>query len=177
MPKKKTTSSAKTAVRRRAKRIVDAFELRSVVLVESHWKRGNLREEGLPAKTECTAKLHSSLVEEEHKIQVHATLGVTSQYEETPDEPVVSLVASYLIEYVSAKPIKVSKEDLDAFAPATATFNVWPYFREFVQSATCRMGLPPLTLPFFRMSQQTVAKPETPPQTKPKKKRRATKKR
>lgn len=36
-----------------------------------------------------------------------------------------------------------------AFAAANALFNVWPYFREFLQSTTVRMGLPPIVAPFL----------------------------
>lgn len=36
------------------------------------------------------------------------------------------------------------------FADKNAVFNAWPYWREFVQSATARMQLPTLTLPTYR---------------------------
>lgn len=43
-----------------------------------------------------------------------------------------------------------STEVLERFARENGVFNVWPYFREFVQSCTTRMGLPALTLPLKR---------------------------
>jgi preprotein translocase subunit SecB len=39
-----------------------------------------------------------------------------------------------------------------SFAELNGTYNAWPYWREFVQNVTSRMGLPPLTIPVFRLS-------------------------
>jgi preprotein translocase subunit SecB len=41
--------------------------------------------------------------------------------------------------------------DIKAFAKSNGMLNVWPYWREFVQSITSRAGLPPLTVPLFRI--------------------------
>jgi hypothetical protein len=38
-----------------------------------------------------------------------------------------------------------------AFRKGNAVFNVWPYFREFLQNNLVRMGYPPLTAPFLRL--------------------------
>ena len=42
---------------------------------------------------------------------------------------------------------------LDAFGRTNGIFNAWPYWREFVQSSTTRMGLPALVVPSFKMGQ------------------------
>jgi preprotein translocase subunit SecB len=42
-------------------------------------------------------------------------------------------------------------EELDAFSKSAAMLAVHPYAREFVQSMTSRMGLPPLTLDMIRI--------------------------
>ena len=44
-----------------------------------------------------------------------------------------------------------SDAQIKAFGRTNGMLNVWPYWREFVQSATMRAGLPPLTLPLFRV--------------------------
>jgi len=56
---------------------------------------------------------------------------------------------------------------LDEFARVNAPFNAWPYWREFVQSAFCRLNLPVSPLPLFRVpdasrltvDEQTFGKP------------------
>jgi len=52
---------------------------------------------------------------------------------------------------------------LSSFADLNGTYNAWPYWREFVQSITSRMDLPPLTIPVFRLpvsSARVAAKKE-----------------
>lgn len=45
--------------------------------------------------------------------------------------------------------INISKDFFDIFKRRNLPVNSWPYFREFVQSMTQRMNIPPVTLPFF----------------------------
>jgi preprotein translocase subunit SecB len=40
---------------------------------------------------------------------------------------------------------------LECFAKANGMLNIWPYWRDFVQSTVQRAGLPALTLPLFRV--------------------------
>jgi preprotein translocase subunit SecB len=49
-------------------------------------------------------------------------------------------------------------QQMKAFAKTNGMLNIWPYWREYVQSATLRAGLPPLTLPLFRVMHETAAK-------------------
>jgi hypothetical protein len=42
---------------------------------------------------------------------------------------------------------RFTPEQVSEFLPTIALNNIWPYWREFVQSTTVRMGLPPLQLP------------------------------
>ena len=44
-----------------------------------------------------------------------------------------------------------SHDALRAFAEHSGLHTAWPYWREFVQSATTRLGLPALTIPVFRL--------------------------
>jgi preprotein translocase subunit SecB len=48
---------------------------------------------------------------------------------------------------------KFTPDQVAAFLPSIALGNVWPYWREFVQSTTVRMGLPPLRVPLLRPNQ------------------------
>jgi len=36
------------------------------------------------------------------------------------------------------------------YSKTSLPLNVWPYFREFVQSTVTRMNMPPITLPLFK---------------------------
>jgi hypothetical protein len=43
--------------------------------------------------------------------------------------------------------VRFSNADYEAFTAIRASADVWPYWREFVQSMTVRTGLPQLTMP------------------------------
>lgn len=45
----------------------------------------------------------------------------------------------------------LSDVNLAAFAFINGVYNAWPYWREYVQSATVRLGLPPLIAPVYRI--------------------------
>ncbi|MFP4105099.1 MAG: hypothetical protein ACLFVU_03320 [Phycisphaerae bacterium] len=46
----------------------------------------------------------------------------------------------------------ISEEHLVSFAQLNGVFNAWPYWREYVQSALNRLGLPSFTVPVFRLA-------------------------
>lgn len=43
---------------------------------------------------------------------------------------------------------------LQSFARVNGIYNAWPYFRELAQTTTARMGIPPIVLPVYRVSDQ-----------------------
>ncbi len=66
-------------------------------------------------------------------------------------DPVVDISAIFCLSYSLGEDIEVSDEDLSEFADMNGIFNAWPYFRELIQSAIARMGLPPITMPVYRI--------------------------
>jgi hypothetical protein len=69
----------------------------------------------------------------------------------SPEEVFVRVEARYAISYALESDEGLTRKNFDAFGHRNAVYNVWPYWREFVQSMTSRMALPPLTLPVFRL--------------------------
>ena len=68
--------------------------------------------------------------------------------DDTETPPDVDVTVVYEVRYATrGEPGEVSDEDLEHFAVLNSTFNLWPYFREAVQSATLRMGIAPLLVP------------------------------
>ncbi len=59
--------------------------------------------------------------------------------------------ATFEILYEYHTSIKVTPEQIAAFGHLIGVNNAWPYWREFIQSMTSRMGLPSLTLPLLRL--------------------------
>jgi len=153
MAKKKAIRTPAKA--KRASRIAATFELEGVALVEGACKRGGLKSEALPTKTSVTVQIETKHLESENLIVATPQLNLTAFYEDDPENPIILLSGKFMLRYRSQAVVKVATADLEAFGELTVAFNVWPYWREFVQSMTTRMGLPPLTLPFFRVSQLT----------------------
>jgi len=69
-------------------------------------------------------------------------------YQEEEYEPLAHILAEFQTVYISK--IKLDKEHLDAFSENNVGFNIWPYWRELVQSYCCRIGLhPPIEVPLY----------------------------
>jgi hypothetical protein len=56
--------------------------------------------------------------------------------------------AEFILEYsVDESPVGITDEAASAFGKMNGIHNVWPYWREYVQSSSARVGLFPLTVP------------------------------
>ena len=66
-----------------------------------------------------------------------------------PGKRYAQIECSFIVEYRSGKPM--TDELFEIFEKVNLPLNTWPYFREFVQNSTVRMGLPPLVLPVFQV--------------------------
>jgi hypothetical protein len=69
-------------------------------------------------------------------------------------EPFASVHAGFELQYKLPEDFTPDPKDLDEFAKTNGLFNVWPYFREFVQNTSSRMNLPTFVLPLLRLSQE-----------------------
>ncbi len=70
-------------------------------------------------------------------------------YQDESYEALIHITAEFQACYVSE--IKLEKEHLDAFSENNVGFNVWPYWRELVQSYCCRIGFhPPIEIPLYK---------------------------
>jgi len=74
--------------------------------------------------------------------------------------PVVTMKVKYALVYSVPSDFKATKAEIRSFADVNGIFNAWPYFREFVQSTSSRMDLPPIILPVYRVPQMSKPKPQ-----------------
>ena len=51
-----------------------------------------------------------------------------------------------------------TKDFFDIYEKTSLPINVWPFVREFVNSMTARMNIPPLTLPLLKFTQKSRPK-------------------
>lgn len=72
---------------------------------------------------------------------------------------IITIAGRISAEYDLPEDANPTPAQIKAFAKTNGMLNVWPYWREFVQAATLRAGLPPLTMPLFRVVHQHSNKP------------------
>lgn len=83
------------------------------------------------------------------KFHFEASIGKKSQ------QPVLTMDASFVLTYQIDRFEGLTEEGFEQFANLNGIYNAWPYWREFVQNMIGRMGLPPLTIPVFRIVQSS----------------------
>lgn len=67
-----------------------------------------------------------------------------------PGETALSLTSTFVLVYALREDIDIEAECFSHFANLNGAYNAWPYWREFVQSATTRAGMPGVIVPLFR---------------------------
>ncbi|MGA7499944.1 MAG: hypothetical protein WBX00_24705 [Isosphaeraceae bacterium] len=78
-----------------------------------------------------------------------------TQERERDTASVLSVTATFALFYTIDSFDGLTDLDLEAFSRTNGVFNAWPYWREFAQSTTARMGLEsPITLPVFRIGEE-----------------------
>jgi hypothetical protein len=58
--------------------------------------------------------------------------------------------ATFVLSYGLQSFDGIEDKHLQAYATTNGVFNAWPYWREFVQNTTARMGIGPIAVPVFR---------------------------
>lgn len=61
-----------------------------------------------------------------------------------------SLDATFVLSYLLPQAFDAEERCYSQFAEVNGPYNVWPYWRELVQTATGRIGLSGITVPVFR---------------------------
>jgi preprotein translocase subunit SecB len=79
---------------------------------------------------------------------------VLSASREGREDAMLSIEASFVLFYTINSFDGIEDENLEAFSVTNGVYNAWPYWREFVQSTTARMGINrALILPVYRVGE------------------------
>jgi hypothetical protein len=134
--------------------VSNRIQLVSVCLIEGFFRR-NQGIEGVAPEIRQRRSVEAHVDEKVFKLQVATRLVLNAFPEGSESEnSFMEIEARFLLTYSIDSLEDLTKEHFDAFGEYNGIFNVWPYWREFVQSSTVRMGLPPLTVPVYRISPQ-----------------------
>lgn len=71
---------------------------------------------------------------------------------EPASKPTLSLNATYLALYELPSATQRDERALQYFAQLNGTYNIWPYWRELVQTVTGRVGLTSYVVPVLRLA-------------------------
>lgn len=58
----------------------------------------------------------------------------------------IEIKADFESHYLSDEELR--EEEIEVFSELNVPYNIWPYWREYIQSTCSRMGLPPIAVPF-----------------------------
>ena len=83
-------------------------------------------------------------------VYVDLLFDATSTGDAQEAHPLVSLRATFLAIYRLKNARSYPSDSLKHFADLNGTYNVWPYWRELVQSIVARAGLASITVPVFK---------------------------
>jgi hypothetical protein len=97
------------------------------------------------------AEVGEAVPPERFFVRLRFTLKIVQKGAEDPKEPLVDMMARFVILYDLPKDNSISAESLTAFAGSSGVFSVWPYWREFVHSTSLRLAVPPIILPTYRI--------------------------
>lgn len=102
---------------------------------------------------------HYILSEDEGLLVCFCGMAVVATDDSKEDGSIFELSATFSLIY-SINQTGFSKEAFSAFTEKNAFYNAYPYFREFFQNMSSRMGIEPVKLPLLKPSTKDELKKE-----------------
>jgi len=138
--------------------------LEDIYLVDAKISRSPLIE--LPEALSLEHKCDTNLVFKKKEPIIEKILcnfQVAAFSSESPDKLVVKIEASFCTSYVHQGPCPYDDfdDELEYWFTICPIFDAWPYWREFVQSMSTRMGFPPLMVPLLEIVPKKSSHKET----------------
>ncbi|MEI4551345.1 hypothetical protein [Pseudoalteromonas spongiae] len=73
---------------------------------------------------------------------------VEDELEQSDDlTPFVEIKSTFCAKYESTK--KLTQEQMEAFSEKNVGYNIWPFWREYVQSTCMRLNINPIEVPLY----------------------------
>jgi preprotein translocase subunit SecB len=102
-------------------------------------------------RVEYAMEAQSSCDRDAKELVVRATLMTCAKNDSGAKvtEEIFHIEAEFILRYSIDSIDGIDDEHVKAFGRINGIHNAWPYWREYVQSTTVRLGLPPLALPLM----------------------------
>lgn len=133
-------------------RVADKVDLKDIYLLEANIKSNT--EERDPRKASLELSFGSEILPQESgdNLAVQCNFLVVAFPKDDPEKIFMNIEAAFVVDYLLASPDEFIQSDLEMFARINPIYNTWPYWREFVQNITTRMGFPALKIPLFKVA-------------------------
>jgi preprotein translocase subunit SecB len=96
----------------------------------------------------CRAKF---VLKAENQVEISQTWNIVARDKKSKSE-CIRISVTYCLVLDSKE--KFTKDFFEIYEKTSLPLNVWPFVREFVNSMTARMNVPPLTLPLFKVPEK-----------------------
>lgn len=135
--------------------IARAVTLQSVSCREISARR-TIKQRAIPAEVHCMMSHEATGMRDFETNEIHVLLRFSFQAaaEKTqPAERIAEISATLSLRYALPEEElkRFSPEEVQVFAESNGVYNAWPYWRELLQSASARLGLPAVIAPVFRL--------------------------
>lgn len=132
-------------------RLIAKIEIEEVALLGASVKRSIRSADETEARIQLNKR--ASLLERSDDGRFYVQAEIEFSIEASGSEqPAVSIHTAFELTYRHPSDLEVTSQVLQEFAEINGVFNVWPYWREFIQSTMARMNLPVITIPVFRLA-------------------------
>ena len=127
--------------------VSDRVEIQNVHLLETRAKRGRIRDK-MPGSLQFSVQVLTKVNQTKSMLAVQPRLTLVAKYDDAEDgDEALRIEASYSLAYALKSAEGLTSDHFDAFGGTNGLYNAWPFWREYVQATTARLGLPALTIP------------------------------
>jgi len=109
---------------------------------------GKLEPNQLPSDLKQRINIQAA-TEENSQIILIITFSLTASENEDDEKALLLFEATFWLKYLLVAPMELNAELVQLFGQRNGMLNIWPYWREFIQTMTARMDLPQLKVPLL----------------------------
>jgi hypothetical protein len=149
----KALSKKRNTSRNRSER--QPFQLADLYLSEASVSRTSILETAMPGLVNLVINIGAAKTADNPNVVIARVAARVDISSEPGADPAVKIQATFVLAYAFSPgvlPVTLDPQWVGNFGRTQAVIHAWPYWREFVQSATTRMGLPALRMPLLYSS-------------------------
>ena len=127
----------------RYREILDGVELRSILLKSL---KASVNHQNFTDELQISVDSDAAYIPDEKGFRVESRYVLTARNRQR--KVVLKVDCVYELDFSSLE--EITDKFFEIYREISLPLNVWPFFRELVNSLTARMNLPPVTLPLLK---------------------------